>query len=91
VRKKVITPWCNLKSAFQHKTKPSGLRKPCYAEEILWNIKEWTPSFNCLRELVGDGKSDLAMEKKAGVTPVSRAVAIKQAKSLIDDVLGDTK
>jgi hypothetical protein len=40
VRKKVITPWCNLKSAFQHKTKPSGLRKRCYAEEILWNIKE---------------------------------------------------
>ena len=33
----------------------------------------------------GDGKN------KAGVTPVSRAVAIKQAKSLIDDVLGDTK
>jgi hypothetical protein len=33
----------------------------------------------------GDGK------KKTGVTPVSRAVAIKQAKSLIDDVLRDTK
>jgi hypothetical protein len=67
VRKKVITPWCNLKSAFQHKTEPSGLRKRCYAEEILWNIKEWnTPSFNCLRELVGDGKSDLAMEKEGG-------------------------
>jgi len=33
----------------------------------------------------GDGK------KKAGVTPVSRAVAIKQAKSLIDDIQGDTK
>ena len=33
----------------------------------------------------GDGK------KKTGATPVSRAVAIKQAKSLIDDVLGDTK
>jgi len=33
----------------------------------------------------GDGK------KKAGVTPISRAVAIKQAKSLIDDVLGHTK
>jgi hypothetical protein len=32
-------------------------------------------------------KSDL----KAGMTPVSRAVAIKQAKSLIDDILGDTK
>ena len=33
----------------------------------------------------GDGKM------KAGVTPISRAAAIKQAKSLIDDVLGETR
>src|SRR5216684_2141165 len=33
VRKKVILPWRKLKSAFLHKTGPSGLRKRCYAEE----------------------------------------------------------
>jgi hypothetical protein len=40
VRKKVILPWSNLKSALLRKTGPSDLRKRCYAEEILWNIKE---------------------------------------------------
>jgi hypothetical protein len=57
VRKKVILPGRNLKSAFLHKTGPSGLRKRCYAEEILWNTEEWnTPSFNCPKAIVGDGK-----------------------------------
>jgi hypothetical protein len=65
LRKKVILPWCNLKSAFRHKTAPSGLRKRCYAEEILWNTEEWnTPSFNCPKAIVGDGKSESAMAKQ---------------------------
>jgi len=57
VRKKVILPWCKLKSASLHKNGPSGLRKRCYAEEILWNTEGWnTPSFNCPKAIVGDGK-----------------------------------
>jgi hypothetical protein len=57
VCKKVILPWRKLKSSFLRKTGPSGLRKRCYAEEILWNTEEWnTLSFNCPKAIVGDGK-----------------------------------
>lgn len=41
-----------------------GSRERCYAKQILWNTREWnTPSFNWWKALVGDGKSNLTMEK----------------------------